>query len=109
MALPRRGLILPVVLMVLLLLGLLVAMFSFRVNADLAATQAVAFRMQTRLAAEAGVALVLLARPPDEQRHYHAREENKVSKRHDWQLLVDLDGLVVVLYAKHLISRVTSS
>ncbi len=47
----RRGLILPVVLLVLLLLGLLCAMFAFRVNADLAATQAVAYRLQTRLAA----------------------------------------------------------
>lgn len=55
-----RGVILPVVLMVLLLLGLLGAMFAFRVNADLAATQAVAFRFQTRLAAEAGVERVKL-------------------------------------------------
>lgn len=55
-----RGVILPVVLMVLLLLGLLGAMFAFRVNADLAATQAVAFRFQTRLAAEAGIERVKL-------------------------------------------------
>lgn len=55
-----RGVILPVVLMVLLLLGLLGAMFAFRVNADLASTQAVAYRFQTRLAAEAGVERVKL-------------------------------------------------
>ena len=51
----RRAVILPVVLFVLLLVGLLGAMFAFRVNADLASTQAVAQRLQTRLAAEAGV------------------------------------------------------
>ncbi len=51
----RRGVILPVVLMILLLLGLLGAMFAFRVHADLASTQAVAYRLQTRLAAEAGI------------------------------------------------------
>ena len=56
----RRAVILPVVLMILVLLGLLVAMFSFRVNADVAATQAIAFRTQTRLAAEAGVDRVKL-------------------------------------------------
>lgn len=50
-----RGVILPVVLLILVLLGVLVAMFSFRVNADLASMQAVALRLQTRLAAEAGV------------------------------------------------------
>ncbi len=50
-----RAVILPVVLLVLVLLGMLVAMFSFRVNADLAATQSVGMRLQTRLAAEAGV------------------------------------------------------
>ena len=55
-----RAVILPVVLFVLALIGLLAAMFSFRVNADLAATQAMAFRLQTRLAAEAGVERVKL-------------------------------------------------
>lgn len=50
-----RAVILPVVLFVLVLIGLLAAMFSFRVHGDLAATQSVALRMQTRLAAEAGV------------------------------------------------------
>ncbi len=54
----RRGVILPVVLFVLVLIGLLAAMYSFRVNSDLSATQAVAMRMQTRLAAEAGIEYV---------------------------------------------------
>lgn len=56
----RRGVILPVILFVLLLVGLFGAMFSFRVNADLASTQAVAYRLQTRLAAEAGIERVKL-------------------------------------------------
>jgi len=56
----RRAVILPAVLFVLVLVALLAAMFSFRVNADLAAQQAVAFRLQTRLAAEAGVERVKL-------------------------------------------------
>ena len=51
----QRGTILPVVLLVLMLLALLVASFSFRVQADVAATQAIIERMQTRLAAEAGI------------------------------------------------------
>ncbi|RME38040.1 MAG: hypothetical protein D6788_08210, partial [Planctomycetota bacterium] len=51
----RRGVILPVVLMVLLLLALLGAMFSLRINADLASTRAMSLRLQTRLAAEAGI------------------------------------------------------
>lgn len=74
----RRAVILPVVLMILLLLGLLVAMFSFRVNADLASTQAVAYRLQTRLAAEAGIERVkLLLRNAryDMDRWYHNSDE----------------------------------
>ncbi len=74
----RRGVILPVVLLILVLLGLLVAMFSFRVNADLATTRAVELRMQTRLAAEAGVERVkLLLRESrlDMDRWYHNPEE----------------------------------
>ncbi len=55
MRLARRGVILPVVLLMVLLLGLLGAMFAFRVNADLAATQVIGSRLQTRLAAEAGI------------------------------------------------------
>ncbi len=74
----RRGVILPVVLLVLLLLGLLGAMFSFRVNADLASTQAVAYRLQTRLAAEAGidrVKLLLRESRYDIDRWYHNPDE----------------------------------
>jgi len=56
----RRAVILPAVLFVLLLVGLLSAMFAFRVNADLASQQAVAYRLQTRLAAEAGVERIKL-------------------------------------------------
>ena len=56
----QRGVILPVVLFILLLVGLLGAMFSFRVHADYSATQAIAFRYQTRLAAEAGIERVKL-------------------------------------------------
>ncbi len=55
-----RGVILPAVLLILVLLGLLVAMLSFRVYADVAATRAVAARFQTRLAAEAGVERIKL-------------------------------------------------
>jgi len=51
----RRAVILPAVLFVLVLVALLSAMFSFRVNADLASQQAIAYRLQTRLAAEAGI------------------------------------------------------
>lgn len=51
----HRGFILPVVLFILLIVGLLSAMFAFRVNADLAAVRAASLRMQTRLAAEAGI------------------------------------------------------
>src|SRR3990167_4880281 len=55
MATPARAVILPVVLFVLLLLGLLGAMFSFRIHADMSATRVIGDRLQTRLAAEAGV------------------------------------------------------
>lgn len=51
----RRGLILPVMLVILLLLALLVASFSFQVQADYSAGVGVAQRLQTRLAAEAGI------------------------------------------------------
>lgn len=74
----RRGVILPVVLLVLVLLGLLVAMFSFRVNADLAASRAMELRVQTRLAAEAGidrVKLLLLESRFDQERWYHNIDE----------------------------------
>ena len=74
----RRGVILPTVLFMLLLLGLLCAMFAFRINANLAATQAMAYRMQARLAAEAGIERVkLLVReaPWDMSRWYHNPDE----------------------------------
>ena len=56
----RHAVILPVVLFILLLLGLLVARFAFRVSADLSSTQALVYKLQTRLAAEAGVERVKL-------------------------------------------------
>ncbi|MBU0717444.1 MAG: general secretion pathway protein GspK, partial [Planctomycetes bacterium] len=74
----RRGVILPVVLLTLLLLGLLCAMFAFRVNADLSATQAIAYRLQTRLAAEAGidrVKMLLRADRTNPDRWYHNPDE----------------------------------
>lgn len=74
----RRAVIMPVVLMVLMLIGLLGAMFAFRINADEAASQAVAFRMQTRLAAEAGidrVKLLLRTARFDKDLWYHNPEE----------------------------------
>jgi type II secretory pathway component PulK len=57
---PHRGAILPVVLFILILLGLFVATFSFRIHADVSSSRAVVDRMQTRLAAEAGVERVKL-------------------------------------------------
>lgn len=54
----RRAFILPTVLFVLILLGLLAATFSFHVHADLSTTQVVSDRLQTRLAAEAGIETV---------------------------------------------------
>ncbi|MFQ5491114.1 MAG: general secretion pathway protein GspK [Phycisphaerae bacterium] len=56
----RRGLVLPVMLLILLLLGLLAASFAFRVHADYSAMNAVAFGMHTRLAAEAGLQSAML-------------------------------------------------
>lgn len=60
MRIKARAVILPVVLFVLLLLGLLGAMFSFRIHADVSATRVMGDRLQTRLAAEAGVEAVKL-------------------------------------------------
>lgn len=74
----KRGVILPVVLFVLVLIGLLAAMYSFRVFADLSATQAVALRFQSRLAAEAGVEYVRMILPSarfDRTVWYHNPEE----------------------------------
>lgn len=78
MAGARRGVILPVVLFMLLLLGLLGAMFAFRVNADLAATQVVSYRLQTKLAAESGIEfakLLLRTARLDVNRWYHNPDE----------------------------------
>ncbi len=56
----RRGMVLPIVLLMLILLGLLAASSSFYVHADYSATQSAALRFQTRMAAEAGLEKVLL-------------------------------------------------
>lgn len=69
-----HGVILPVVLLVILLVGLLGAMFSFRVHADYSSTQAIAYRYQTRLAAQAGierVKLLLRDHRLDQEMWYH--------------------------------------
>lgn len=73
-----RGVILPVVLFILLLVGLLGAMFSFRVHADYSSTQAIAYRYQTRLAAEAGierVKLLLRDHQLNQEMWYHNPDE----------------------------------
>lgn len=70
----RRAVILPVVLMVIIFLALLGAAFSFRIHADNASTHAVANRLQSRLAAEAGIEWVkLLLRTSRQERSvwYH--------------------------------------
>ena len=56
----RSGMILPIVLLMLILLGLLAANSSFYVHADLSATFSAAHRLQARLAAEAGIQKVML-------------------------------------------------
>ncbi|MFQ5412915.1 MAG: hypothetical protein ACE5E6_00510 [Phycisphaerae bacterium] len=56
----RRGVILPVILFMLILLGLLTAGFAFRIHADVTSARATAFRLQCRLAAEAGIERVKL-------------------------------------------------
>lgn len=56
----RRGIILPITLLILMLLGVLAASSSFYVYADLSSTQSMAHRLQTRLAAEAGLQKVML-------------------------------------------------
>jgi len=55
-----RAVILPLVLLILVLIGLLVGGFAFRVHADRSSINAVALRLHTRLAAEAGIEKVLL-------------------------------------------------
>jgi type II secretory pathway component PulK len=74
----QRGLILPVVLFILLMVGMLGAMFAFRIHADAAALRAYTQRMQSRLAAEAGVErvkLMLRYARYDQQRWYDNPEE----------------------------------
>ncbi|MCG3136684.1 MAG: hypothetical protein HJJLKODD_00519 [Phycisphaerae bacterium] len=58
----QRGLVLPVILVVILLLAVLVASFSFQVNAQLARANADRTKVQLRMAAEAGLhhAMLLL-------------------------------------------------
>ncbi len=56
----RRGLILPVILIILLLLGLLSASYVLQIQADYSAGRSVAERLQCRLAAEAGIQKVML-------------------------------------------------
>lgn len=56
----RRAVILPVVLFILLMLGLLIGTFAFKVNADVASVRAAQYQLRTRLAAEAGVEKVKL-------------------------------------------------
>jgi len=55
----RRGLILPIMLVILLLLALLSASFAFQVQADYSAGRAMSDRLQCRMAAEAGVQRVM--------------------------------------------------
>ncbi len=55
----RRGLVLPVVLVILLLLATLSASFVFETQADFSASYAMNDRLQCRLAAEAGVQEVM--------------------------------------------------
>lgn len=56
----RRGFVLPVVLLVLVLIALLAAAFSFEMNADLAVTRGALHRFQARQAADAGIQRVML-------------------------------------------------
>ncbi len=75
---PASGFVLPLVLMILLLLGLLGASFALEMQADVAATRAVAYRLQTRAAAEAGIQVVTLMlrdRRLDVDAWYDNREE----------------------------------
>ncbi len=57
---PTRAVVLPVVLLVIALLTVIGAMFAFHVHADVASLRAVEARLQTRLAAEAGIEYVKL-------------------------------------------------
>ncbi|UCG15110.1 MAG: general secretion pathway protein GspK [Phycisphaerales bacterium] len=77
-AYPAPGFVLPTVLLVLILLALLAGSFAFEMHADVASTRAVAYRLQTRLAAEAGierVSLLLRERRLDVNAWYHNPDE----------------------------------
>jgi type II secretory pathway component PulK len=52
--------ILPLMLLILVLLGMLAASSSFYIHADLASTRSTSHRLQTRLAAEAGIQAIQL-------------------------------------------------
>ncbi|MEE9295863.1 MAG: hypothetical protein V3W34_13000 [Phycisphaerae bacterium] len=56
----RRGMVLPMMLLILVLLGVMAASSAFYVHADLSATQSIALRFQARLAAQAGLQKVML-------------------------------------------------
>ncbi len=56
----RRGMLLVVVLVIIAVLGLLGASFSYWMNADLASVQAMMDRQQARIAAEAGLSRAIL-------------------------------------------------
>ena len=56
----RRGMLIVVVLVIITLLALLGASFSFRMNADLASVNALREVQQARLAAESGIARAIL-------------------------------------------------
>ncbi len=74
----RRGVILPVTLLVLLLLGVIAGSASFYVHADLSAAQSMSLRLQSRLAAEAGLQKVMLklrTEQADMSQWYHNPEE----------------------------------
>ncbi len=64
----RRGIILPVVLVILMLLAMMGMAFSLATSAELGAAGARANRMQTRLAAEAGLQRILLLLREDRAR-----------------------------------------
>lgn len=74
----RPALVLPMVLLVLVILGVLAASFAFHTNARVSANRAVRSRLQTRLAAEAGlekVKLLLAVGRMDVNAWYHNPEE----------------------------------
>ncbi len=55
----RRAIILPLMLVILLLLALLTASYAFQIQADYSAGRGLGNRLQTRLAAEAGIQKVM--------------------------------------------------